>query len=271
MRTVERPVALAVDLVPVAVVVACILSLGDAAAVMTAIVALAMAGRTAAWWLLVGRPEARSLAPELGLLAIATLLGAANDHLSVVVHRVYDYGLPTLTPGLSSIPTWMLLFWGLILRALATLVRTGPFATPVPRTLVHLPGRTLDAPVLRIAIDLALVLATRQLVYRFHLDPWLSFVPFAAALAVRALLLRLDRGDLGLVATIAIVGPAVEAACINVAHLHRYHLGILGGVPVWIVLWWVLGALVWKELAPRIEALLEGGAGHRAREAARAA
>lgn len=49
------------------------------------------------------------------------------------------------------------------------------------------------------------------------------------------------------------VGPIAEALLIRVAHLHAYALGWLCGVPLWIVLWWALGALVWAEAAPRLE------------------
>ncbi|MCC6524310.1 MAG: hypothetical protein IT373_16750, partial [Polyangiaceae bacterium] len=38
--------------------------------------------------------------------------------------------------------------------------------------------------------------------------------------------------------------------------LHRYALGWLGGVPVWILLWWVLGMLLVADFGARLFARL---------------
>lgn len=38
--------------------------------------------------------------------------------------------------------------------------------------------------------------------------------------------------------------------------LDASHLGWFGGVSLWIVLWWLLAVLVWKDLAYRLEARL---------------
>ena len=49
---------------------------------------------------------------EIVFFALCTLLGAFNDWNSVVNHRIYDYTVPVHFPGFSTIPLWMLLFWG---------------------------------------------------------------------------------------------------------------------------------------------------------------
>ncbi|MBZ0253807.1 MAG: hypothetical protein K8I02_10760 [Candidatus Methylomirabilis sp.] len=108
----------------------------------------------------------------------------------------------------------------------------------------------------RAAVMLALVLGTRQAIYRFHGDPVLSWAPFAAALGLYALLLRPGRPELRLMGAIAVLGPAIEVLYIQVGGLHRYRLGWLGGVPLWIALWWVLAAPIRGELSGRLERAL---------------
>lgn len=48
------------------------------------------------------------------------------------------------------------------------------------------------------------------------------------------------------------LGAIVEVAYIQGGGLHRYHLGWIGGVPLWIALWWPLAVLVWGDLARRL-------------------
>lgn len=105
---------------------------------------------------------------------------------------------------------------------------------------------------LKLTVELVLVFATRQLLYRYYLDPLLSWAPFAAALLVYVALFRPSGHERILMALAAVVGPAVEIAFIRAGHLHHYHLGWLGGVPLWIVLWWVLAVLIWNDVSGRL-------------------
>jgi hypothetical protein len=138
-------------------------------------------------------------------------------------------------------------------------------ATSAPRDLVRL-GRGLVArPLLRVGLLLVLILATRQTIYRFALDPVLSWLPFALALATYLLLFGIDRHELRLAAITLVAGPLVEVLYIQIARLHVYPLGWLAGVPLWIVLWWVLAVLAWNDLGRRIQGILETTVGRMGR------
>lgn len=211
---------------------------------MTVLVPLVLAARLVLF-LLVPRSE-RDIdgRAEVALVTLTTLAGAFNDWNSVTRHRIYDYNVPTDLPGLSHIPIWMLLYWGLILRFVLS--------------VFHWQGaQRVRTSWSRALLLLALVFATRQLIYRYFADPLWSWLPFALALALVAALHRKDRLRLRLLGVTLLVGPAVEALYIGVGRLHAYHLGWLGGVPLWIALWWGLAALVWEELGTRLMDLLE--------------
>ncbi len=227
----------------------------EALAFMTALVPCLFVARMVAWaW--VRRATARELVAEVFFLALCTGLGGFNDWSSVVRHRIYDYTVPHYV-GWSTIPIWMLLFWGLILRLLATLARWYRLDPPTQGSdRIRLGGRTLHSPWLRVGALLLLVLVTRQAIYRCYLDPWLSWLPFAGAAVVYMLLFGLHRHDRRLALLMLVGGPLIEVLYIQVGGLHRYHLGWLGGVPLWIALWWVVAVLVWKDLSARILAAL---------------
>jgi hypothetical protein len=230
---------------------------------MTALVPALFALRMALWWR-ASRPRSAPVAAELLLLAICTALGAFNDWNSVVRQRVYDYTVPVYFPELSTIPIWMLLFWGLVLRLMLTVASSGRLgATAAPRNLVRLGARLGANAALRVGLMLLLLLGTRQAIYRFSLDPFLSWLPFAGALALFPFLFGLDRHELRILGVTLVAGPLVEILYIQVAGLHRYRLGWLGGVPLWILLWWLLALLLWKDIGRRMQARLESWLGGR--------
>jgi len=234
----------AVDLSAMALIGLAVCLASHHLAFMTALVAIVLVTRT----VLVCTWGGAALAPELVFLVLCTLIGGANDWNTVVRHGVYAYTVPADHPAFSTIPTWMLLYWGIILRAIAQLAAwprlgdaklvEGPFARPWPR----------------IAAQLAIVLATRQAIYRLWADAWWSWLPFAIGLALYVVLLKPTQRARRLALIALFAGPPVEMAFIQLGHLHRYALGWLGGVPVWIALWWALGVLVWSDLAPRLVA-----------------
>ena len=80
------------------------------------------------------------------------------------------------------------------------------------------------------------------------------------AIGVWLLLFRLTRHDAKLLALFAVGGPGIEILYIQVGGLHRYDLGWLGGVPLWIALWWLLAVLVGKDLSARLLRLLGASA-----------
>jgi hypothetical protein len=245
-----------VDAATVGVVSVAIAAAAHQLAFMSVIVPVVLAARFAAWARLPRSERDGSLVEELPFFALCTLLGAFNDWSSVVRHGVYDYTVPS-DVAFSTIPLWMLLFWGMILRLMATVTRARALgATGVPDDSVRLGIATRRSAALRVGVMLALVVATRQLIYRHHDDPVLSWLPFAVALAVAAWCLRPTGHDVKLMALVAVVGPAIEILYIQVGQLHFYRLGWLAGVPLWIALWWVLAVVIWKDLSLRLHGLV---------------
>jgi len=252
--TIASDRAAAIDGAALTALIAAILAGADHPTAMLVAVAAIGVARTAAWTCL-PPAERGGLAGELALLVLATALGAANDWNTVVVHGVYDYTVPHGLPLDRAIPPWMLLAWGLILRGLITLSRwrrLGPPDRPDDRVgLFHRRPR----PLLRVLVLLALVGLTRLAVYRWAADdPLLSWSPMAMALLAHAALFGMSAHTLRFVAIVAVAGTALEALLIQAAGLHHYPLGWLAGVPLWIALWWPLGALIWCELAARLAA-----------------
>jgi hypothetical protein len=118
---------------------------------------------------------------------------------------------------------------------------------------VFFAGGCVENPALKVTAELGLLAVTRWTVYRFYLDPILSWLPFLIAMLLFGLLFRPNRHDFKLLGIFLVLGPVVEILYIQVAGLHRYHLGWIGGVPLWIVLWWALSILIWKDIALRVE------------------
>ncbi len=246
--------AFALDLGTIVVISAAICAYAHDLARMSVLVPVVLGLRTALFLALPDEQRDTSRRGELALLAVATLLGAFNDWSSVVRHRIYDYTVPTDLGRLSTIPLWMLLYWGMILRFVLTLCHYRRLALPpAPRGL---PGLDVGAKA-RLAVLLGVVVVTRQCIYRLYDRPILSFVPFVVALVAFLLVVRPDPRRRGLLAGVLVLGPAVEVLYIQVGHLHAYRLGVLFGVPIWIALWWGLAVLVWEELGTRLQRGLE--------------
>jgi hypothetical protein len=245
-----------IDAAAVGVVGVAICLASDRLALMTALVPAVVAARFAAWLALPRAERDLDRAPEVLLFLIATAVGGFNDWNTVSQHRVYDYTVPTDLAGVSPIPAWMLLYWGLILRFVVTVFHYRRLAVPRAPDQVWLGAPVRSAPA-RIAVLLALALLTRQAIYRWFADPLASWLPFAIALVAAIVIVRPERARLRVVAAVLVIGPAVEALLIGVGHLHAYRLGWFAGVPLWIVLWWGLAALIWSELAGRLMDVLE--------------
>jgi len=242
---------LAIDAGAVATVTLGILAFGERPALMWVVLGLTLAGRFALWLRLT---ERTSLRVELIFFALSTLLGALNDYNTVVWHGVYSYELPSELPALSSIPLWMLVFWGLIVRCVFTLSRWRALGPARPRGSWR-----------RLAFIAAVLVVTRQCIYVFYEHPLLSWLPFAVAIALWVLVVGLDPREWRLAALALLVGPLAESLLIEVGGLHRYALGWLGGVP----LWWVLATWIWKDLGLRAQGLIERWVGPSPRSLAR--
>lgn len=234
--------AFALDAAAVALVSGFVLGFADAPLVMWAVLGIVLVARFALFARLF--PD-RSIEAEGLFFAFATAVGALNDLNTVAVHGVYRYAAPAELPGLSPIPLWMLLFWGLILRFVFTLTRWERLGATA-----HAPRRVLGRRSIprTLALAACVLVPTRVALFAAYEDPWWSWLPFAFALAAFALAGGADRHDLRLAAVALVVGPIVEAAFIQVGGLHAYALGWLAGVPLWIVLWWALATWIWKDL-----------------------
>lgn len=254
----------AVDAVAVGAVSAAICAAGDRPWFMTGLVPAVLVLRCAARFRL-NRAGWRERRGEIAFLALCAVLGGFNDWNSVVRHRIYDYDVPALFPHWTTVPEWMLLYWGMVLRFFATLALWSRLDPPAhPEGSVYLGAHVLHSSRLRVAILLGSVLVTRQFIYRNYLDPLLSWLPFAIAIGACVGLLRPNRHDRRLAGLLMLGGPVIEILYIQVGKLHHYHLGWLGGVPLWIVLWWGLAILVWKDVSGRLAGLLRGTSPHAA-------
>ena len=250
--------AFAIDLAAAASVAVAVCAASDALLFMTILVSAVIVLRLVVWARLPAGERGMGMMGELLFFGLCLVIGAANDWNSVVRHRIYDYDVPHFSSAARSIPVWMLLYWGIILRFVTTLCRWQRLEPPPHAAdVIHLGVRVPSSPWIKLSIELLLVVATRQLLYRHYLDPVLSWLPFAGALLLYAALFRPSRHEGLLAALAAGTGPAVEITFIRVGHLHHYHLGWLGGVPLWIVLWWVLAVLIWNDLSARLLALID--------------
>src|SRR5512135_258097 len=134
--------------------------------VMSVVVPVVLALRFLAWRRLPVSTRRLSLPRELAFFALCTAVGAGNDWNSVVRHRIYDYTVPLVVPRAPAIPAWMLLYWGMILRFVATLCRWERLLPPPsPTDAIHLGARVIVSPGIKVAVELALVVTTRQLIY----------------------------------------------------------------------------------------------------------
>jgi hypothetical protein len=190
---------------------------------------------------------------ELVFFGICTLLGAYNDYFSVCIKNIYDYTVPHFFSW-STIPLWMLLYWGMILRTFARFARWEVLKPPeVSSDNIGFGRWYTESVTIKIVFMLALVFVTRNQIYQHYLHPIWSWVPFLAALLIYLTLCAPTLHDIKLMVVVLPVGPLVEMLYINLGGLHRYHLGVAGGVPLWIILWWLLIILIWKDIAMRLE------------------
>ena len=241
-----------IDAAVIAAVSLAICLVSDRLVLMTVLVPCIILLRVAAVAAVASR-EGVHLRAELLFLLVCTVLGAFNDWNSVCNKRIYDYSVPHFF-AFSTIPIWMLLYWGMILRFVARLARWQALGAPdTVSNRVGVGRLQAESRLLKVVGELALVLATRQAIYRFYTDPILSWLPFLAALAVYGVLFRPDRHDAKLLLIFLAGGPLIEVLYIQAGDLHAYHLGWIGGVPLWIVLWWLLIVLIWKDIAFRLE------------------
>jgi hypothetical protein len=236
-------------------------------ALMGAIVAAAFVLRLLAWSRLPAADRDLGLSRELVFFFACTLIGAFNDWNTVVVRGVYEYTVPAELPAFSTIPIWMLAYWGIILRLMSGLSRWRRLGLPPLSDEIFFGPWRRRSPALRLVTIALLVVVTRASIFRHYEHPVLSWLPFALALVVAAVVLRPGARRLAVAFTATLLGTLIESLYVNVAGLHWYGLGWLGGVPLWIALWWALATLLWGELSTRVIAAWRGGSSNLLRAA----
>ena len=208
-----------------------------------------MALRTLLWTFWV---REHPLGVELGLYVTCILFGGLNDWNTVFRHRVYEYTVPSDIPQWSSIPLWMLILWGPILRFVVSLGRFRRLGeADADPNLVRLPGFQKSSAWLCVALSLALVLITRQFTYRLSLHVVFSWLPYLVAIVAYVAMFRPAARKRNLAIFFILVGTLFEVLLAKGAGLHRYNLGWVFGIPIWIVLWWGLGAVIISDFAER--------------------
>ncbi len=209
---------------------------------------------------LLQKEEAVNFKAEVVFLLICILLGGFNDWNSVCNKKIYDYSVPVFFESFSTIPLWMLLFWGMILRYFARLARWQRLNPPDSlMDKIGIGSTYVENNYFKIGAELILVLVTRQFIYRNYLDPIWSWLPFAAAIIIFMLFFYPTRHDFLLLIIFVIGGPLIEILYIKVGHLHYYHLGWIFGIPLWLALWWMLIIIIWKDISLRLEEAIKSG------------
>ena len=122
--------AFAIDAAAVAVVAIAACATGGRLATMSILVPAVIVARFAAWLAVPRADRDLDALPEGMVFTLATALGAVNDWNTVSRHGVYAYTVPSDLGALSPIPSWMLLYWGLILRFVLTVFHYRRLAIP---------------------------------------------------------------------------------------------------------------------------------------------
>ena len=187
---------------------------------------------------------------EIIFLSICIVIGGFNDWNSVCNKNIYSYGVPTFFPKITTIPLWMLFYWGLILRLITSLAFWSKIETQ--NTYSNKVRFFGDNAWFKVLFQLLLVFITRQLIYINYLDPFLSWIFFAIAFVVYLIFIPLKKADILLLTSFAIGGPITEVLYIKIGNLHHYHHGVFFGVPIWIILWWIISVLLWKDISCRL-------------------
>ena len=175
---------------------------------------------------------------------MGVILGGGNDLMSMW-KGVYYYTPSTILPV--PIPVWMLFFWGEIFIFFRRLIRYGPFL----RT-ANMPKRLLELP---FVLDLILLTIFRIIIYRYASEPWLPDALFAGIFSVRFLLIPPATDERKLMIAILIIGPVYEIVLIRFG-LYVYQNGLVMGLPIWLIIWWIFIIRILKVITDKIEYIL---------------
>ena len=172
---------------------------------------------------------------------LGVLVGGGNDLMSMY-KGVYSYTPPTILPV--PIPVWMVVFWGQIFVSFRTLMRFGPYRGPD-----RAPEKLIDAP---LALDIAVAVIYRLIIYRTASEDWLPDALFAAILIARLLIIAPEDHERKLMLTMLVVGPLYEILLIGCG-LYDYQTGVVFGMPLWLIIYWVFIIRALKAIFDRVE------------------
>lgn len=178
---------------------------------------------------------------------IGLVVGGGNDLLSMY-KGVYAYLPPHDILDLP-IPVWMLFFWGEIFVFFRKLMRSGPFgggSRPFEKMI--------DLP---LALDLVVVISYRMIIYRTASQHWLPDALFAAILIVRLLLAPPKIYERKLMLLMLMLGPLYEIILIH-SRLYLYQTGVVFGMPLWLIIYWVFVVRFLKAIFDRVENFIAG-------------
>ena len=173
---------------------------------------------------LVFLPRAR----DTWVLMAGVLLGGGSDIITVS-RGIYSYTATDFLP--LDIPGWMVLTWGHIFLFMRSFCALAPLRTRLPSSGRFKGGRVL-------MLDLATAVALKTSFLLFAGNPGRAAVAGGLVIMVRYGLVRPVAGELALIFTAITIGPWVEGRLIA-SGLYDYREGVLFGVPLWLVLWWM--------------------------------
>ncbi len=181
---------------------------------------------------------------DLAVFVLGFVVGGGNDLLSMY-KGVYYYTPPTILPV--PIPVWMLFFWGEAFLFFRRLMRYGPFMGEDKP-----PEKLIDAP---LAADAVIAVVYRFIVYRWASEPFLPDALYAAILVVRLILLPPKAHERYVMLAILALGPFYEILLIK-GGLYVYQNGVVLGMPLWLVIYWVFIFRFLKAIIDRMEYFL---------------
>lgn len=177
---------------------------------------------------------------DVAIFVLGLVLGGGNDIMSMW-KEVYFYTPETSLPV--PIPLWMVLFWGEAFLFFRRLMR---FPTFVADQSVSFP---VDLP---LVLDLAILIPLKMALYRTASVDWQPDAIFAAALLIRYIIAPPLRHERRLLLTILVLGPLYEIVLVW-SGLYVYQHGIVFGMPLWLVVYWLYIFRVLKAIIDRFE------------------
>lgn len=112
----------------------------------------------------------------------------------------------------------------------------------------------MDVP---LALNLLLLIPLKMTLHRCAAVPWLPDTVFTASLLERYLIVPPAPHERRLLLTFLVLGPLCEIILVA-AGLYVYTNGIIFGLPVWLIIYWLFIFRLLKALVDRIEPRLSG-------------